>query len=144
VITLITTPQAARPRPQPLLPDPGARPALTALPALPLTTMPEQQIRRERLDIADPIELAETLTFLRHWISGRDHDTLAESLHKFIGVDGDHLTDLQSDLARFAFLLGDDDGERCLPDEPDSPTMARRSDPTTPDTGALRYAPPDV
>jgi hypothetical protein len=106
VITLITTPQAARPRPQPV-PDTEARAALIALPAPPPTTLPEQQNRRERLDMPDAIELAETLTFLRHWINGRDHELLAQSMNRFIGVDGDHLPDLQSDLARFAFLLAD-------------------------------------
>lgn len=101
VITLITTPQAARPRLRPLSDTQHAPTVAT------VTTMPEQQIRRERLDMPDAIELAETLAFLRHWTSGRDHELLAESLQRFIGVDGDHLADLHSDLARFAFLLAD-------------------------------------
>src|SRR5664279_3638064 len=105
VITLITTPQAARPRPRPV-PDPGAPAALTALPAPPPTTLPAQQIRRERLDMPDAIELAETLTFLRRWINGRDHDLLAQSLTRFIGVAGEHLSDLQADHD------GDDDDDK--------------------------------
>jgi len=148
VITLITTPQAARPRPQPV-PDPGAPAALIALPALPPTALPEQQIRGERLDMPDAIELAEILAFLRRWINGRDHDLLAQSLTRFIGVAGEHLTDLQADLARFAFLLadhedededdgdgdGDGDGEQLFTGEPHCLITAPHCDPTTPDTG---------
>lgn len=149
VITLITTPQAARPRPQPV-PETRARATLIALPALPATTVPEQQIRRERLDMPDAIELAETLTFLRRWINGREHELLTQSLTRFIGVDGEHLSDLQADLARFAFLLADHededdgDGEQLFTDEPQALITARPCDPPTPDTGALRYAPPDM
>ena len=139
VITLITTPQAARPRPQPV-PDPGAPAALIALPALPPTALPEQQIRGERLDMPDAIELAEILAFLRRWINGRDHDLLAQSLTRFIGVAGEHLTDLQADLARFAFLLadhededgdGDGDGEQLFTDKPQCLITGPHCDPTT-------------
>ncbi|MGH3637192.1 MAG: hypothetical protein ACRDTV_13790 [Mycobacterium sp.] len=160
VITLITTPQAARPRPQPV-PETPARATLITGPALPATTLPEQQIRRERLDMPDAIELAETLTFLRRWINSREHELLTQSLTRFIGVDGQHLPDLQADLARFAFLLadiiddgdgdgddggdddddGDGDGEQLFTDEPPALITARPCDPPTPDTGALRYAP---
>jgi hypothetical protein len=48
------------------------------------------------------------LTFIRQWISGPDQAQLAASLHRFVGVDGYDLTELRTDLARFAFLLGDD------------------------------------
>lgn len=139
VITLITTPQAARPRPRPV-PDPGAPAALTALPAPPPTTLPAQQIRRERLDMPDAIELAETLAFLRRWINGRDHELLAQSLTRFIGVAGEHLTGLQADLARFAFLLadhededgdGDGDGEQLFTDKPQCLITGPHCDPTT-------------
>jgi hypothetical protein len=107
VITLLATPQAARPQ----LPAPGT-PFAPA--AATVTAMPEQQTHRlERLDQADANEIAETLAFLRHWMRGHDHDLLADSLRRFVGVDGYDLTTLQTDLARFAFLLGD------LTDEPD-------------------------
>ena len=36
------------------------------------------------------------------------HELLAASLRRFVGVDGYELPALQADLARFAFLLGDD------------------------------------
>jgi len=97
----------------------------------------------------DAIELAEILAFLRRWINGRDHDLLAQSLTRFIGVAGEHLSDLQADLARFAFLLadhedededdgdgdGDGDGEQLFTGEPHCLITAPHCDPTTPDTG---------
>ncbi len=79
--------------------------------------MPEQ-IRGISLDIADATELIETLAFLGDWLGGRDHDLLAASLRRFVGVDSYDLAAMQADLARFAFLLGDD-GERLL--EPHQP-----------------------
>ena len=45
------------------------------------------------------------------WITGPDQPQLAASLHWFMGVDGYDLTELSTDLARFAFWLGEDDGE---------------------------------
>ena len=64
-----------------------------------------------RLDATDAVELAQMLAFIRGWISGPDQDQLAASLHRFVGVDGYDLDELRSDLARFTFLLGEDDGE---------------------------------
>ena len=64
-----------------------------------------------RLDLTDAMELGQMLTFIRHWINGPDQQQLAASLHRFVGVDGYPLTELSTDLARFAFLLGDDDGD---------------------------------
>ncbi len=72
--------------------------------------MPEQ-IHGASLDIAEAGELAEMLTFCAGWLAGPDHDVLAASLRRFVGTDGYELPALQADLARFAFLLGDD-GER--------------------------------
>ncbi len=85
-----------------------------ARPAWPLTldSMPEQ-IRGASLDVTEAGELAEMLTFCRDWLAGRDHDLLAASLRRFVGADGFELPALQADLARFAFLLGDD-GERLV------------------------------
>jgi hypothetical protein len=64
------------------------------------------------LDLADAAELAELLTFIRQWLGGTDHAQLAASYSRFIGTPGHDLTDLRTDLARFTFLLGYDDGEQ--------------------------------
>ena len=64
------------------------------------------------LDLADAAELAETLTFISQWLGGTDHAQLAASFGRFIGTPGYDLTDLRTDLARFTFLLGHDDGEQ--------------------------------
>ena len=37
---------------------------------------------------------------------------LVASFHRFIGAEGYDLTALRTDLARFTFLLGHDDGEQ--------------------------------
>jgi hypothetical protein len=49
----------------------------------------------------------------RDWPAGPGHDLLAASRRRFAGTDGYELPVLQDDLARFAFLLGDD-GEPLL------------------------------
>jgi len=77
------------------MPDDPARPATT------------------QLDATDATELLELLTFLSDWLEGRDAPLLASSLNRFVGNQAYDLTTLQADLARFAFLLGDD-GERLL------------------------------
>lgn len=63
------------------------------------------------LDSTDAIELAETLDFLRDWLSA-DAAALGQSLRRFVGTDGYDLSQLQADLDRFVFLLGGSDGER--------------------------------
>jgi len=65
-----------------------------------------------RLDRGDATELAEMLTLLGDWLAGPDRPQLAESLQTFIGVDAYGLADLNTDLARFTFLLGHNDGEQ--------------------------------
>ena len=80
-----------------------------------LNTMPDQ-IHGISLDQADATELVETLAFLGDWLRGRDHELLAASLRRFVSVDGYDLEALQSDLARFAFLLGDDGARLFAPD----------------------------
>jgi hypothetical protein len=65
-----------------------------------------------RLDLTDAVELGQMLTFIRQWVTGPDQAQLAASRHRFVGVDGYDLTELSTDLARFAFLLGEDDGEQ--------------------------------
>jgi hypothetical protein len=67
-----------------------------------------EQVRGASLNITEAGELAEVLTFCADWLAGPDHDLLAASLRRFIGTDGYELPALQADLARFAFLLGDD------------------------------------
>jgi hypothetical protein len=64
------------------------------------------------LQLIDATELAEMLSFINSWLAGPDRDQLAESFARFMGTDGDHLTELRTDLARFTFLLGHDDGEQ--------------------------------
>lgn len=71
--------------------------------------MPAPQGHLESVDAA---ELAEMLTFIDQWLTGPDHAQLAASLGRFIGVDGYNLAELRTDLARFTFLLGHDDGEQ--------------------------------
>jgi hypothetical protein len=63
-----------------------------------------------RLDLTDAAELADLLTFLSDWLDGTDNPALAASLHRFIGTTGYDLDALRRDLARFTFLLGNDDG----------------------------------
>jgi hypothetical protein len=64
------------------------------------------------LDAGDAVELAEMLTFISQWLGGSDHAQLAASFARFMGTDGYDLTGLRTDLARFTFLLGHDDGEQ--------------------------------
>jgi hypothetical protein len=64
------------------------------------------------LELADAAELAEALTLISRWLDGADHAELAASFHRFIGADGYDVTALRTDLARFTFLLGHDDGEQ--------------------------------
>ena len=64
------------------------------------------------LELVDANELAEMLTFISQWLAGPDHAQLAASFRRFTGTDGDDLTELRTDLARFTFLLGHDDGEQ--------------------------------
>jgi len=71
--------------------------------------MPAPQVH---LDLADSAELAETLTFISQWLGGTDHAQLGASFSRFIGAPGYDLAELRTDLARFTFLLGHDDGEQ--------------------------------
>jgi hypothetical protein len=64
------------------------------------------------VDPDDATELGELLTFLSDWLAGTDGEALAASLRRFIGTEGYDLDELRTDLARFAFLLGTDDGSR--------------------------------
>lgn len=64
-----------------------------------------------RLELIDAAELAEALAFISQWLTGPDQAQLAASFGRFIGTDSYDLTGLRADLARFTFLLGQDDGE---------------------------------
>jgi hypothetical protein len=64
------------------------------------------------LELIDAAELAEALAFISQWLAGPDQVQLAASLHRFVGTDSYDLTELRTDLARFSFLLGGDDGEQ--------------------------------
>jgi hypothetical protein len=64
-----------------------------------------------RLDLGDAAELAETLTFLASWLSGSQKQALADSFAAFVGHPAYNTGALRADLHRFAFLLGETDGE---------------------------------
>ena len=64
-----------------------------------------------RLDLGDAAELAELLTFLANWLSGSQKQALGESFAAFVGHPAYHTGNLRADLHRFAFLLGQTDGE---------------------------------
>jgi hypothetical protein len=63
------------------------------------------------LDLADAAELAQTLTFLTSWLTGTQKQTLADSFAVFVGHPAYTTNALCADLHRFAFLLGETDGE---------------------------------
>jgi len=70
-----------------------------------------------RLDAADAAELAELLAFIADWlrqVQGR----LEPSLHSFVGNASYSIDTLHADLARFGFLLGDDDTQLFGQDRP--------------------------
>ena len=63
------------------------------------------------LDLSDAAELAQTLTFLADWLTGSQQQILAGSLAVFVGHPAYNTNALCADLHRFAFLLGETDGE---------------------------------
>ena len=63
------------------------------------------------LDLGDAAELAEMLTFLANWLPGNQKQALAQSFTAFVGHPAYTTDVLCADLHRFAFLLGDTDGE---------------------------------
>ena len=63
------------------------------------------------LDTSDAAELAETLTFLTGWLSGSQRQIPAGSFAAFVGHPAYNTGNLRADLHRFAFLLGETDGE---------------------------------
>ena len=81
-------------------PRPHRRPEGEPCPSIP--TDPARSASTQ----ATPTELVEMLTFLGDW---PDRPALDASLHRFAHA-AYGINDLQADLARFAFLLGDDGG----------------------------------
>ena len=63
------------------------------------------------LDAGDAAELAEMLTFFASWLSGSQKQALAQSFAAFVGHPAYDTGNLTADLHRFAFLLGETDGE---------------------------------
>jgi hypothetical protein len=63
------------------------------------------------LDLSDAAELAEMLTFLAGWLSGSQNPILGKSLATYVSHPAYNVDDLRTDLHRFAFLLGQTDGE---------------------------------
>ena len=76
-----------------------------------------------RLDLGDAAELAEMLTFLAGWLSGSQKQILAGSFAAFAGHPAYNTATLCADLHRFAFLLGQTDGEELFsaPGRPPAP-----------------------
>ena len=65
------------------------------------------------LDDQHAAELGEMLQFLADWIAA-DRQPLAASLTTFLGSRGYDINELETDLQRYAFLLGGNDGQALL------------------------------
>jgi hypothetical protein len=63
------------------------------------------------LDAGDAAELAEMLTFLASWLTGSQKQILADSFAAFVSHPAYDTDTLCADLHRFAFLLGETDGQ---------------------------------
>jgi hypothetical protein len=63
------------------------------------------------------IELTELLEFLNAWLT-RNPDQLNASLHRYVGHPAYDINRLKTDLARFTFLLGDDDDDELFQPRP--------------------------
>ncbi len=63
------------------------------------------------LELGDAAELAEMLTLLAGWLSSSQKPILEQSLVAFVGHPAYTTEILRADLHRFAFLLGETDGE---------------------------------
>jgi hypothetical protein len=71
-----------------------------------------------KIDLDDAVEIAETLTFLTDWLSGSQHNVLADSLTAFVGDVHYDIVQLAADLHRFVFLLGFSHGEQLFGEQP--------------------------
>ncbi len=72
---------------------------------------------RTCIDTADAIELAGILQLIARWLAA-DPATLAPSFLAYIGHPAYGLDTLRADLDRFIFLLGGNDGEFLLSQDP--------------------------
>jgi hypothetical protein len=72
---------------------------------------------RTCIDTTDAIELAELLQLITRWLTAHQA-TLAPSFLTWIGHPAYDLNALSNDLNRFAFLLGGNDGEYLLGQDP--------------------------
>jgi hypothetical protein len=72
---------------------------------------------RTCIDTADAIELAEILQLITGWLAA-DPEHLTASLLAYIGHPAYGPDALRSDLDRFTFLLGGNDGEFLLGEDP--------------------------
>jgi hypothetical protein len=66
-------------------------------------------------------------TIISQWLAGPDHAQLAASFGLFTGTNGDDLTELRTDLVRFTFLPGHDDGEQLFGPGGDANAQPARS-----------------
>lgn len=72
---------------------------------------------RTCIDTADAIELTQTLQLIAGWLAA-DPASLSGSVHAYIGHPAYGLTALRADLDRFTFLLGGNNGEFLLGEDP--------------------------
>jgi hypothetical protein len=70
------------------------------------------------LDTSDATELADLLQFVNDWLAS-DPTHIDASLTRFVGTHGYNLQTLRTDLDRFTFLLGGNDGEALFQPGPD-------------------------
>ena len=75
-------------------------------------------MRTINIDPADALELGQLLEFIDDWLD-TDPAHLAPSLARFVGHPAHNIEQLRTDLQRFTFLLGHDDGELLFQDTPD-------------------------
>ena len=64
------------------------------------------------LEPIDAVELSQMLTMLANWITGHQRPTLAASLAAFVGHDAYGIDELQNDIHRLVFLLGQSDHQK--------------------------------
>jgi len=69
-----------------------------------------------RLHPCDAAELAEILEFLDDWLAS-GNDQIHRSLAQFVGHPAYGISQLRSDLNRFAFLLGADNSTQLFGDQ---------------------------
>ena len=68
-------------------------------------------MRTINIDPTDALELGQLLDFLADWLDA-DPEDLAPSLARFVGNPAYSIEQLRTDLQRYTFLFGHDDGEQ--------------------------------